>query len=233
MAGDLYYFTFLVPEVERARTFWSGLFGWQYEDSGPEASHIPNTTPYGGLAGGAPEAGIRLYFSVDDVDAAVAKIRPSAARPPTRRKLPQAGSPIAKTIRASRSASAGSVPSINDRLGRHGSLDRDGPARDHREALLGHAGLVREGEDLRSHPRRRCLGRREGRLRRASRTRAGRSEGVCRHPSLRGVSDGHRPARQGHQGDLEERLVEAWRFSAPAKLLREFDTENLTDSKGP
>src|SRR4029453_4751245 len=38
MAGDLYYFTFLVPEVDRARTFWSGLFGWEYEDSGPDAS---------------------------------------------------------------------------------------------------------------------------------------------------------------------------------------------------
>ena len=37
--------------------------------------HIPNTTPYGGLAGGAAEAGIRLYFTVDDVDAAVARIR--------------------------------------------------------------------------------------------------------------------------------------------------------------
>ena len=75
MAGDLYYFTFLVPEVERARRFWSGVFDWEYEDSGPDASHIPNTTPYGGLAGGAPEPGIRLYFAVDDVDAAVAKIR--------------------------------------------------------------------------------------------------------------------------------------------------------------
>ena len=30
MAGDLYSFTFVVPEVERARTFWSGLFGWKY-----------------------------------------------------------------------------------------------------------------------------------------------------------------------------------------------------------
>ena len=27
------------------------------------------------------------------------------------------------------------------------------------------------------------------------------------------------------KGDLEERLIEAWRFSAPAKLLREFDAE--------
>ena len=31
MAGDLYYFTFVVPEVERARTFWSGLFGSKYQ----------------------------------------------------------------------------------------------------------------------------------------------------------------------------------------------------------
>ena len=35
------------------------------------------------------------------------------------------------------------------------------------------------------------------------------------------------------KAELEERLVEAWRYSAPAKLLREFDAENLTDSKGP
>lgn len=75
MAGDLYYFTFVVPDVDRARAFYSRLWGWTYEDSGPDASHIPNTTPYGGLAGGATEAHTRLYFAVDDVDAAVARIR--------------------------------------------------------------------------------------------------------------------------------------------------------------
>jgi predicted enzyme related to lactoylglutathione lyase len=74
-AGDLYYFTLVVPDVGQARAFYSGLFGWEYENSGPESVHIPNTTPFGGLAGGAAEAGIRLYFTVDDVDTAVARIR--------------------------------------------------------------------------------------------------------------------------------------------------------------
>ena len=56
-AGDLYYFTFVVPDVDQARAFYSGLFGWDYENSGPDSLHIPNTTPYGGLAGGA-EVGV-------------------------------------------------------------------------------------------------------------------------------------------------------------------------------
>jgi len=74
MSGDLYYFTLVVPDVDRARAFWSGLLGWEHEGSGPESSHIPNTTPYGGLARG-DEPAIRLYFSVDDVDAAVETVR--------------------------------------------------------------------------------------------------------------------------------------------------------------
>src|SRR5262245_34231597 len=74
MAGDLYYFTLVVPDADRARSFWSGLLGWEYEDSGPDSSHIPNTMPNGGLATG-DEPSIRLYFGVDDVPAAVEKVR--------------------------------------------------------------------------------------------------------------------------------------------------------------
>ena len=83
VVAELYYFTIRVPDGDRGRRFYEALFGWQFEASpAPDAWHIANIQPPGALHGGAPEPSqdgtqvpIALYFAVDDVAAAVGRVR--------------------------------------------------------------------------------------------------------------------------------------------------------------
>jgi predicted enzyme related to lactoylglutathione lyase len=76
MAGDLGYFTIPVADLERGKAFWGDLFGWQFDPANTSESyaHVANTTPPGGLhaaAGSSPN----VWFTVDDIDVAVARVR--------------------------------------------------------------------------------------------------------------------------------------------------------------
>ncbi len=74
--GQLFYFTFGVADGNRARDFFAGLFGWEIRDGHmPGAFHIANPTPPGGIAPGAAAPTIDLYFRVDDIQAAVSRVR--------------------------------------------------------------------------------------------------------------------------------------------------------------
>lgn len=74
--GDLYYFTLQVHDLARAQTFFSAVLGWQFPD--PQQGHVANiSAPPGGIAqvepGGTTRA--QLWFVVNDIHAAVAKVR--------------------------------------------------------------------------------------------------------------------------------------------------------------
>jgi uncharacterized glyoxalase superfamily protein PhnB len=74
--GDVGYLTLLVPDGERAARFFAGLFDWQLEPGyQPGAFHISSITPPAGIDSrpGSPE--VRLYFRVDDIEAAAARVR--------------------------------------------------------------------------------------------------------------------------------------------------------------
>jgi len=74
--GDVGYVTLEVPDGERARRFYEGLFGWDLHASGePGSFHISSITPPAGLHGGQAIADVRLYFRVDDIDAIAARVR--------------------------------------------------------------------------------------------------------------------------------------------------------------
>ena len=66
-------------DTGRAREFWSGLFGWQWQDySGPVEYHmtqIVDTTGGAVYAAEGDKRGLRVYFDVDDVNAGAAKVR--------------------------------------------------------------------------------------------------------------------------------------------------------------
>ncbi len=72
MAGELYYFTLPAKDLQKAKSFYGGLFGWDFEDGG----HIKSIAgPHGGLHAGADHTHPVLYLRVDDVEAAVARVR--------------------------------------------------------------------------------------------------------------------------------------------------------------
>jgi uncharacterized glyoxalase superfamily protein PhnB len=79
--GDLYYFTLPVHDLTRAMTFFTAVLGWQFPD--PQRGHIANiSAPPGSIAQVEPGGSTRaqLWFVVDDIHAAVAKVRELGGR---------------------------------------------------------------------------------------------------------------------------------------------------------
>ena len=65
-----------MPDGDRARRFYSALFGWEARDGyQPGSFHISSITPPSGIHGREGEAEVRLYVGVDDIDAAAARVR--------------------------------------------------------------------------------------------------------------------------------------------------------------
>lgn len=80
MAGDLVHFEIRAGDVGRAQAFWSGLLDWAWN---APASDLPYTMTRAGGEGPtaglyraeSEERGLVPYFSVDDLDAASARVR--------------------------------------------------------------------------------------------------------------------------------------------------------------
>ena len=76
MAGDLVYFTIPAADTARARAFYGGLFGWAFAPGNvPDGYQITGPTPPGGLHGGGEGSQPDVFFGVEDLDAAVARVR--------------------------------------------------------------------------------------------------------------------------------------------------------------
>jgi uncharacterized protein len=76
MHGDLVYFVINAPDSTRARTFYGGLFGWDFLPGNVEDGfQIDGVTPPGGIAGGSEPSPPRVYFQVDSLDEAIVRIR--------------------------------------------------------------------------------------------------------------------------------------------------------------
>ncbi len=63
------YYVIRAPDLARAKSFYTAVFGWTYTDD----NHIQGSSPAGGLAEGEP--GTDLYLEVPDIKAAVARLR--------------------------------------------------------------------------------------------------------------------------------------------------------------
>ena len=79
MAGDLVYFTIGVPDSERGRAFFQGVFGWEFSDGNiPGGFHITGTNPPGGVHSmlcGSSAAGFRPAFHGRDLASGVERVR--------------------------------------------------------------------------------------------------------------------------------------------------------------
>ena len=79
MAGEMVHLEIPAGDTERARAFWGGLFGWEFQafEGSPSEYHM---TRFSDAQGGAiMEAdgdgrGPRVYFDVDDIRAATARV---------------------------------------------------------------------------------------------------------------------------------------------------------------
>jgi predicted enzyme related to lactoylglutathione lyase len=75
MSGHPTFFELGVADADRARAFYTGLFGWRM-GPGPSGNGYTIETGGvpGGLHGGDAEASPYLFFGVEDIDAAVARV---------------------------------------------------------------------------------------------------------------------------------------------------------------
>jgi predicted enzyme related to lactoylglutathione lyase len=74
--GDVAYASLWVPDVERAATFFSAVLGWRYAPRpDPQGRQVEGTVPRHGLWGGQARSTLFLCFAVDDVRAAVDRVR--------------------------------------------------------------------------------------------------------------------------------------------------------------
>jgi predicted enzyme related to lactoylglutathione lyase len=74
MAGEPSFFSIGVADAGRGRVFYGELFGWQMEPTGGGFAVATPGTP-GGIHGGDPEASPYLFFRVDDIAAALERVR--------------------------------------------------------------------------------------------------------------------------------------------------------------
>jgi predicted enzyme related to lactoylglutathione lyase len=76
MAGELAFFELGVEDTERGRSFYGGLFGWQFE-TGPSGDGLAITAPNvpGGMHGGDAGATPYVFFRVDEMETALGRVR--------------------------------------------------------------------------------------------------------------------------------------------------------------
>jgi uncharacterized protein len=75
-AGDIRYFVIPAADAERAQAFFGGLFGWEFASgSVPGGFDIKSPTPPGGIFQTGTGSRPLPYLEVDDIEAAVAKVR--------------------------------------------------------------------------------------------------------------------------------------------------------------
>jgi uncharacterized protein len=75
-AGDVCYFVLPVGDAARAQAFYGGLLDWRFTPGNvPGGSNIEGVSPPGGMYEGGEGTGPELYFMVDDLERAMARVR--------------------------------------------------------------------------------------------------------------------------------------------------------------
>jgi uncharacterized protein len=74
--GDLAYASLWVPDVARAADFFGAVLGWTYEADGDgQRRRVIGTTPHHGMWRNQDRGTLFLCFVVDDLSAAIARVR--------------------------------------------------------------------------------------------------------------------------------------------------------------
>ena len=75
MGGEPSHFELGVPDARRAKSFYGRLFDWEFTPTTGDNAWIETRGVRGGLHGDDDASNIEVYFAVDDLDAAVARVR--------------------------------------------------------------------------------------------------------------------------------------------------------------
>lgn len=76
MAAQLTYWVLPVGNQDKARAFYGAVMGWEFSDPGSAGgAHVLDSEPWGGLGPNDRTSTATLAFGVDDIAAAVARIR--------------------------------------------------------------------------------------------------------------------------------------------------------------
>ena len=78
MTTNLGYFTLDTPDITKAKAFYGGLFGWTFDDDASKSTyaHVADSNPpFGFVKAERPASGANLYFRVEDIEAACARVR--------------------------------------------------------------------------------------------------------------------------------------------------------------
>ncbi|MGA9760908.1 MAG: VOC family protein [Gaiellaceae bacterium] len=94
--GDIVHIEFPSTDADRAQRFWSGLFGWKFEDSGMMEMdyRIARISEQAGVAVFPSEkaAGYpNYYFASADIDASIAKVRELGGQAEDKQPIPKVG----------------------------------------------------------------------------------------------------------------------------------------------
>lgn len=74
MSANLVWFELPTPNTERARSFYGGLFGWEFSSFGDADYHMAgNTQPGGAITPGDGKSPV-VYYSTEDIEATAAKV---------------------------------------------------------------------------------------------------------------------------------------------------------------
>ncbi|MEU5974735.1 VOC family protein [Streptomyces sp. NPDC047315] len=76
MSGDIVFFDLPGRDAGATAKFWQSLFGWEFKAGNfPGYSMIHGPNPMGGSSHGDTSKFPRVYFGVDDLDAATERVR--------------------------------------------------------------------------------------------------------------------------------------------------------------
>jgi predicted enzyme related to lactoylglutathione lyase len=90
MSSSVVWFELPAADTDRARDFYARLFGWNFKRFGDDDYHM--TSDAGGAVYRAPgERGLLAYFGVDDLDAAIARVRELGGEAGEKQAVPGVG----------------------------------------------------------------------------------------------------------------------------------------------
>jgi hypothetical protein len=92
MAGKIVHFELPSQDTERAKSFWSGVFGWEFGDPmGMEYWMTQTDEDQGGAVYKDDKRGMTVYFDTDDIDATLAKVSASGGTAGDKAPIPSVG----------------------------------------------------------------------------------------------------------------------------------------------